>query len=404
MKRRRRLLPGILVLSCLATGASALAQSALFTRDMEDARKALAQASKDGDAAGRRAQELEKTARLATEKADKAAHESAALAARIQQSQAEIASEQAQIKVLEAQSRELEASLAERQRPLIGLTAALQRLSRRPPILALLRPGSVKETMHLRALLETMIPEVERRTADLRTEIAQLRGLERRAEVATDRLRTSQAELRKKRAQLVQTEMRARLQSREASGVASREAERALAMAEKARDLTGLMQEIGKQGQLREQLARLPGPIMRPVSPQDSEVRLPVERELAQSALGAYVLPVPGRILTGFGDVIEGKPRSRGIMLAVRPGAQAVAPAAGRVAFAGEYKGYGHIVIVEHEGGWTSLVTGLAQLDTQVGANLVAGAPIGIAGSSDPVVNVELRQDGKPVNPLKYVE
>jgi septal ring factor EnvC (AmiA/AmiB activator) len=73
------------------------------------------------------------------------------------------------------------------------------------------------------------------------------------------------------------------------------------------------------------------------------------------------------------------------------------------VAFAGAYRGYGQIVIIEHPGGWTSLVTGLAQLDARVGDTLVAGSPLGTAGPGAPVVTLELRQNGKPVNPLEFV-
>ena len=89
--------------------------------------------------------------------------------------------------------------------------------------------------------------------------------------------------------------------------------------------------------------------------------------------------------------------------LAPRPGAQVVAPAAGRVVFAGPYRGYGRIVIIEHAGGWTSLVTGLARTDVLVGETLVAGAPLGIAAQTDPQVTVELRGDAGPVNPLRFV-
>jgi len=89
--------------------------------------------------------------------------------------------------------------------------------------------------------------------------------------------------------------------------------------------------------------------------------------------------------------------------LATRSEAQAVAPAKGRVAFAGPYRGYDDIVIIEHDGGWTSVVTGLAQLDAEVGDQLVEGAPIGRAGKADPVVTVELRRAGEPVNPLQYI-
>ena len=89
--------------------------------------------------------------------------------------------------------------------------------------------------------------------------------------------------------------------------------------------------------------------------------------------------------------------------LAPRPGAQVVAPAAGRVAFAGPYRGHGRIVIIEHPGGWTSLVTGLARTDVAVGATLVAGAPLGIAAQASPQVTLELRSGGEPVNPLRFV-
>jgi septal ring factor EnvC (AmiA/AmiB activator) len=110
-----------------------------------------------------------------------------------------------------------------------------------------------------------------------------------------------------------------------------------------------------------------------------------------------YQLPVAGRTVAGFGGA------SQGVTLAPRAGAQVVAPAAGRVAFAGPYRGYGRIVIVEHDSGWTSLVTGLARTDVEVGERVVAGGPLGITGQRNPTVTLELRRDGTPVNPLDFV-
>lgn len=80
-----------------------------------------------------------------------------------------------------------------------------------------------------------------------------------------------------------------------------------------------------------------------------------------------------------------------------------IAPGAGRVVFAGPYQGYGTIVIIEHGGGWTSLVTGLTTLDTRVGRTVVTGSPLGQAGPGRPVLTLELRKDGQPVNPLDYL-
>lgn len=172
----------------------------------------------------------------------------------------------------------------------------------------------------------------------------------------------------------------------------------------KARDLGDLVDELGRAGRLREELARLPGPVMRPSRPEQSQVITADASAAPAPGLTSYILPVSGHVQTGFGEAVHGQPRSQGIAFATQPGAQVVAPAPGRVAFAGPYRGYGNIVIIEHDGGWTTLVTGLAQLDTHVGEQLVSGSPLGIAGAGNPVVTVELRHDGQPVNPLQYVK
>ncbi len=381
----------------------AMAQPLSPVDDVESAKQALERAQAEGAATRRRAEMLEKRAILATQQVEKAAQEAAATAARIQETEAELSRAEAQVRIIDARLDGLTAKLAERQRPLMRLTAALQRLSRRPSFLALLKPGSVGDAMHLRALLETLIPEIENRTADLRADIAVVRQLAKRAKAAAAEVRVIQAKLQEKRERLVAMETRARLRSRKASSIASMESEKALGLAERAKDLVGLVEEVGKQGELRNRLAVLPGPLMRPAQPEKAQVDESVTASAVAGDLKGYTLPVSGRIVAGFGDELSGRPKSRGVMLATRSEAQAVAPAKGRVAFAGPYRGYGDIVIIEHDGGWTSVVTGLAQLDAEVGDQLVEGAPIGRAGKADPVVTVELRRAGEPVNPLQYI-
>jgi len=371
--------------------------------DVAQTQRELAAAQAEGAQARARAEQLERDARAANEKAERTANEAAALAARIQQTEAEIAAQEARVKLIAVARDRLRARLAERQAPLVRLTAALQRLSRRPPVLALLRPGSVQDAVYMRALLETMLPEVERRTASLRAEIDRARALEKIALAATDQLRRSEAALGEKRRQLATIEAAQRLASRQASGIASREADRALALAERARDLGDLVGEIGREGELRAALARLPGPIMRPPRPEDSRVLEAESFTAPPEGLPTWILPLTGRLVTGFDEQPPGQPRSRGLTLAVRANAQAVAPASGRIAYAGPYRGYGRIVIVEHDGGWASLITGLGRLDVAVGQSVVAGSPLGTAGPGQPRIGVELRRDGQPVNPLQYL-
>jgi septal ring factor EnvC (AmiA/AmiB activator) len=371
--------------------------------DATQAQRDMIASRRESDAARRRAEKLEVRAREVTEQAEKTARETAAIAARIQETEAAIAAQRAKVRLIAIERVDLRERLAEKQAPLARLTGSLQRLSRRPPLLAVLRPGSVRDAVYLRALLDTMMPQVERRTRGLRAEIERGRVLEQQAVAAGHQLAQMEGEMRERRQALAILESRQRLAGREASGIAAREGERALALAEKARDLGDLVDRMGEQGALREQLAALPGPTMRPPRPEETRVIDASQFVPVPEGLASYMLPVTGRLVTGFGEVLPGQAPSRGLSLATRASAQVVAPAAGRIAFAGPYRGYGQIVIVEHKGGWTSLVTGLTRLDVEVGRQVVAGAPIGTTGPSDPRVMVELRRQGEAVNPLQYI-
>lgn len=356
------------------------------------ATRALVEARNRGDA-------LEDAARRATAAADRTASEAAAVAARIQQSEAEILLAQAQVAAIDRQRAALRLRIAERQEPVVRLTAALQLMSRRPLVFSLMRAETLRETVYLRAVLETMLPEVQRRTAGLRSEIVRGRQLQDKARRAASALKASEQALDQRRLQLAALESRQRIASRSAQGIASREADRALALAEDTRDIAALIERLRAEGALRSQLAALPGPVPRPDRPGSMLVIDEGVSTPASAAGLSWIMPVSGRIVTGFGDVISGA-RSVGVTLAPAAGAQVVAPAAGRIVFAGDYRGYGRIVIIDHDGGWTSLVTNLGRLDVAVTARVVQGSPLGLAGPGRPTVAIELRKDGTPVNPL----
>lgn len=394
MMRRWAWMIGLL----LATSAGAQITNALD--DPAQTRRDWNQAQAQAGQARGRAERLENDAKQATAAADRAAKEAAALAARIQEAEAQILADEARIRIIGRQRADLRAQLARRQKPLVELTGALQRLSRRPPLVALLRPGSLSDSVHTRALLESMLPQVQRRTAALRSELARARALQEQAKAAEGALQDEIARLNARRRDLGAMEVRQRQAARDANGGASREAERALALAEKARDLGGLVKGLEEAAALRDRLAALPGPVLRPAAGQAvSEASYAPSPSPTLTALPDFLLPVTGRLISGFGDASRGT-MARGITMAVRAQAQVVAPSAGRVAFAGPFAGYGQIVIIDHPGGFTSLITGLAKLSAQVGGNVVAGSPLGSAGAGQPQVTLELRKDGRPVNPL----
>ena len=383
--------------------ASAGQAQAPVTGGGGDTRAALAGALAQQRLAAARAGKLEVAAAQASAAADRTAQATAALAARIQQAEAGVAAGEARIALLERDRAVLRDRLALRQAPLVRLTAALQLMARRPLGLSVLRPGSLGDMVHLRAVLETMVPAVRRQTAGLRAEIVRARQLQAAVRGAQAGLRADQAHLAERRRSLTMIETRQRLTSRAARGTANREQDRAMTLAEEARDLTSLVGTLEQAGTLRRQLAALPGPVLRPARPGAAQVA-----EVAASASPVagldYILPLAGTIVSGFGEASSGgELRARGVTIAARSGAQVVAPAAGRIAFAGRYKGYGRIAIIEHDGGWTTLITDLAAIAPTVGDRVVQGAPLGVAGPGQPRVTIELRKDGQPIDVLAAV-
>ena len=400
MTSRQTLLAFFLVLACLA-GWQGFAQDAPF-ESADQAGDALHQATRALAEARKRGDQLENEARRAAAAADRTAAEAAAVAARIQQSEAEIVLSQARVAAIDQQRAALRMRIAVRQDPVVRLTAALQLMARRPLAFSLMRTDSLRETVYLRAVLETMLPEVHRRTAGLRSEILRGRLLQDNARTAAAELRASEQALTVRRQQLAAVESRQRIVSRSAQGIANREADRALALAEDTRDIAALMDRLRADGALVSQLAALPGPVPRPHRPGSMLVVAEAAPSRRVEPGFTWILPVSGRVVSGFGDT-HGGSRSIGVTLAPAASAQIVAPAAGRIAFAGDYRGYGRIIIIDHDGGLTSLITNLGRLDVIVSKRVVQGSPLGLAGPGRPTVTVELRKDGMPVNPLAFI-
>jgi septal ring factor EnvC (AmiA/AmiB activator) len=115
--------------------------------------------------------------------------------------------------------------------------------------------------------------------------------------------------------------------------------------------------------------------------------------------------PARGRITTHFGDPLDTGGQSKGLVLETRPGAQIVAPFDGRIAFEGPFRSYGQILIIEHGGGYHTVLAGLDRVDAVVGQWLLAGEPVGVMAApltGRPKLYLELRRDGQPVDPVPW--
>lgn len=381
----------------VAVAVGAVCASVALAQAPDDQRVRLAEAKAQSAAAAARSAKLEQQATAERDQAQQARAQEAAVAARIQQAEADIAAGQARVAIVDRLLAEQRARLAAKQAPAARLLAALQSLARRPAIISVVQPGSVDDLVHVRAVLANTMPVIRARTADVRADLARTRVLQRQAAVATAALTESRRRLETQRLALTRLEAQHRLRSRALGRDALFESDRAIALGEQARDIVDLMGAIGNQATVRASLASLPGPLPRP--PRPGEAATPVDRVAWSHAAPPYRLPVQGKIITGLGEVSDAGVRSRGITITPAAGAEVVAPAAGRIAFAGPFRAYGGIVIIDHGGGWTSLVSGLGVVSARIGDKVGQGAPIGQAGGgASPRVTVELRRRDRAID------
>jgi len=123
-------------------------------------------------------------------------------------------------------------------------------------------------------------------------------------------------------------------------------------------------------------------------------------------ASGPITDPTSARVVRYYGQRNRLGQTERGITYATRPGAQIVAPHDGLVAYAGPFEGYGQILIIEHDGGYHTLLAGLDRLDTSAGQWVLAGEPVGAMGETSLDADglyLELRRDGHPINPQRWI-
>jgi septal ring factor EnvC (AmiA/AmiB activator) len=103
-----------------------------------------------------------------------------------------------------------------------------------------------------------------------------------------------------------------------------------------------------------------------------------------------------------MGEISDAGVHARGLTFETRPNQPIVAPARGRILFAGQFRSYGNIVIIDHGKGWTSLITQIGRLDVRSGDGVTAGQALGTSSAANPNVSVELRHNGQPfaITPL----
>ncbi len=347
--------------------------------------RALSQAIAEQRAASAAAQRLQRAANKARGTAERLVAEQAAAGEALAAAEAGITAADARLRLAAALVAAHRERLAREQRPAASLLAGLALMARRPPLLALADQGSVEELVRIRILIDSTMPTIRARTAGLASQIENGRRLERTATAARTQLQDSRRDLIAKRGQFARLERRALEAAADAGSGSLSAGDSALAAGEDVERLRSGESDARAAAALAALLAdEAPAP-PRPARGEDAGPRAPF----------AYALPTPAAVIDGLGSVSASGVRSRGLTLATRRGAPLVAPGAGTVRFAGPFRDYDGVLIIDHGRGWLTLIVNAAASVAR-GSRVAAGQPLGRALGP---IQVELSHNGRPMSP-----
>ena len=330
-----------------------------------------------------------------------------AAAAAAQDHEAEVSRLEARLAELSAEEDDKSARLKERRSQFTGVLMALERLARYPPEALIAQPLSPSQTVRSAILLRAVVPQIERRAGRLRTDLSALVHARREIGARRAELASASRGLQEQRARLdklLAGKKALKARTLAETGKAERQAKD---LALKAKSLRDLMMRLETERAERTKQAAKAAPASPVAKPAPPAQAAPAGNAGAMAlARGKLPFPAVGRIVHHYGQTTDTGMTRKGITIETLSLAQVVAPYDGRVVFAGLFRGYGELLIIEHSEGYHSLLAGLSRIDSVIGQKVLGGEPVGIMGRSakgPPALYVELRRNGRPINPLPWL-
>ena len=389
-------------------------------------------------------------------------------AARIQESEARLTAIEAQLEKLEEQETFVRGSLDQRHDEIGQLLGSLQRMGRNPPPVMITQRKDALKMVRSAMLLSSAFPGLRTRALDLSNRLDELVTVITRKREESERHQSEAARLTASRTQLAEqlaTKDKLYAQRRKDLEDLRRAVARLARNADKVEDLIPSvdkkLEQVTSLGQHNEELAAqiiVPDATQRPSAdatsgadggldprgtfpgtdtpgidtPGIDEPRVAIlappeadsgnGRSLAgnpgriapmfpfREAKGKLPKPSTGQSVLAFGKMTKFGAPSKGIVLQTRHSAQITSPCDGWVVYAGEFRSYGQLLIINAGGGYHILLAGMSQIDVRPGDFILVGSPVGtmrplVAGAQQPsrgkgpVLYVEFRKNGRPINP-----
>ncbi|WP_378947263.1 murein hydrolase activator EnvC family protein [Mesorhizobium sp. ANAO-SY3R2] len=327
---------------------------------------------------------------------------------------------------LKEQEAGIRTSLNMRKGVLAEVLGALQRMGLNPPPAILVKPEDALSSVRSAILLGAVVPELRAETQILMADLKELSRVVTSIEAERDRLTTAmtaQAGEKERLNLLLEAKSRLRTESETAFADETKKAAELAARAESLKDLIAKLDEQAAKKAADAEAARQaaeeaakragePAPTAVPTVPDSNQL---IASAPFSALKGQLALPVSGHMKRRFGadDGIGGI--MQGDMLATQSGAIVTAPADGSVLYAGPFRSYGQLLILNAGDGYHVVLAGMSRINVAPGQSVLAGEPIGAMGEArvastsasqdanvTPELYVEFRKDGKPVDPAPW--
>jgi murein hydrolase activator len=342
----------------------------------------------------------------------------------IHQSEAQLNLIESKVDQLEGQEKNLRTTLEARHGAISGLLAAMQRMGRNPPPVMITRREDALSMVRSAMLLAAAFPELRGQAVALAEQLNDLARVMTSIRTEGEKLKAETGRLNEARTRLAALQEVKRQSQSERQADLDSVLKAAAQIARNVEDLSDLIGKLDKEVAARTDLGAYEKDIA--AAPEDktaaavlapsgsvamlSPGRIRPDIPFVQ-ARGQLPLPAQGRHVVGFGDKTQYGTQSKGLVIQTRHGGQVVSPCDGWIVYAGEFRTYGKLLIVNAGGGYHILLAGLSQIDVQFGQFVLTGEAVGVMSSvgkasplakaqdNGPVLYIEFRKDGRSIDP-----
>jgi len=380
--------------------------------DKEQTSQQLDEIKKQIKETSQKAQVLEEEARSISIEVTSIQRELIKSAAKIQAIEDDVYAREARLRELYDSEQALEQKLKDKTYEMAATLGAMQRLSVQKTNVVAFKPGEAINTLRTTSLLKVILPDLKNRASALEDDLTDLNNVR-------DDITQQNIELKSELTKLVISNndidelLKQRVTEREKLDFATmKEREKLKTFAANASDLQELIAQIQKEINIREEAAELAALNLRDKPGQQHStagISLPQGDLKFAAAKGSLPLPARGTIAQSFDQLLATGQKSKGITIETLKGATVIAPHEGRVVFAGNFRTYGLLLIIDHGEGYHTLLAGMENINGVVGQWILKGEPVGQMAASETSSNsrqklyVEFRQQGKPINPAPWI-